>query len=241
MNYKRLFRDCLILLFFCGTFYASTYFTDDAEAVVEQTESEQNYSTVRMEAEQSVQLRHWDDAVDRLKKMIEADPYNGYAWDQLAVSYLSLRREAKRELEGESGGPLPMSDQQISEINQRIQKYEDLSIETLEKTREFLRYRLRATINLAVLYAERDDLERAMERLEEYVTEGGWLDIPPGIDKVPQLGSGGPEMTKPIAFVTSRVRLHQFPRFWELVEIERATRSVESVPRQIQPTMGASQ
>ena len=105
----------------------------------------------------------------------------------------------------------------------------------MEKSSEYPLYRRRSLYFLALINADRGELETALEFLQEFVEDGYWLDD--GLANVWQFGRGGKVMTYRDAEITPATRLHQFSRFWELVDQEYLAR-LENFPMDYPPREG---
>ncbi len=233
MNLKRLIRDGAILLLVCGAFYATTYVGGEVTEEVAETEVESNdFTPIRMEADALTRLSKWEGAAEAYKKLIEQDPYNGYAQFRLGASYYNLRLNAVRKLRDRT----QLSEEEITFNEDQKSQFEDLAIEQLEKSREFLRYRRDSSFCLAVIYADQNELDKSLARLRDFVNEGGWRFE--GLENIEVFGVGGPEMQRPWAWVTSKVKLHRFEEFWVLVERSNKTRNRMATPAPVRPALG---
>lgn len=217
MNLNRVFRDGGILLILCLAFYAM------AAAVSQLRDDEENrlFSKTRIRADRAFKAKQWPEAIEYYRALTEEDPYNGLAWNSMAYAYLACRLELDDAIEEALEDP--DAEEHLAELYRQAREYEDQTIEAYEKSTQFLRYRRRSLLNLTLAYILRSDWELAMDCLESYLNEGYFTNQ--GIASFRQYGRGGPQMVDAEIEDPQRVRLHQFPRFWELVERENKLRT----------------
>ena len=75
---------------------------------------------------------------------------------------------------------------------------------------------------LAVLEAERGNLQASIDYLNQFVDSGNYT--PDGLASYRLFGTGGQAMTSPGASLRPETRLHSKPDFWEVVRIEHENR-----------------
>ena len=219
MTVKRVVRDLIVLLIFCGTFYVSTLVVGHFEE--KEKPQPNNFSASRIEGDECVRVANWEDAVPIFKKLTEEDPFNGYAQFRLSSSYRFIWQGIVQKInkEKESGNS---AEQTLKDLEQQRQFFEKLALESNEKTSEFLRYRGPALYQLAMIYASRNEFEKALTLLDEFVNDGNW--VYNGITNIEELGIGGQDMVSSEPTSNPKVRLHQFEKFWELARKENTSR-----------------
>lgn len=225
MTLNRIFRDLGILAILCLAFYAMA-------AAVNQLRDgsgDQIFSRARLQADKHFNDKEWLSAIDYYRLLVQEDPYNSLAWHNIAYSYLMLRLEMDdkfEEVRDREG-----SEEQLASLIEQAALYEEGAIEGYSRSREFLRYRRRSLLNLAMVYVFRAQWDVAMDQLEVYLEEGNFTNQ--GLDFIRQFGSGGPRMVRADLGEEEqdKVRLHQFSRFWELVDRETDTRNKSFRPR----------
>ena len=147
MSIKKIVRDLLILVVFCGLFYGLTKGIDFVgENPVAQTEVSE-FSPARIAADDAVSRGRWEDAIVELEKLIEDDPYNGHAWYTLGEQHASLvyhyRRNHRKAMN--SG----RSQERLDMYVELIEKHTAPAIEAFERAMDFARFRNLSRINLA--------------------------------------------------------------------------------------------
>jgi len=212
---KRVIRDLSILAFMCGTFFLCT-FVIGRLADEQPADGDSSFTPARVEADRLVKNMEWEDASSIFKNMTVKDPFDGYAWYRLGVSYVRCRQAIQREIELQQSHEAPAN--QIEPLELRRVEYDRLAIEALTKCREFLRYRGNATLQLAVVFAQRLEYEKSLDLLQEFVDEGNW--IYNGIGNIPEFGVGDYSVVFDPTLVTPETGLHQFRRFWEIARQE---------------------
>ena len=222
MNLKRIQRDGIILILFCVALYAASWVLGKNSPRKKTSLDElQHVSAERVRADQFFEARQWKKAAESFQTLIDEDPYNGYAWYHLGFSHLNMQYNLqKRIAKGESDPTLEES--RLQSLRKKQAHHEMQAVEAFEKASEFLRYRGHSLYRLAILYADRHDFQTSLKMIETFVVEGNYSYR--GIEYVPQLGVGFPQEGLPPSSSSDKMRLHQFRRFWELVEMERKIR-----------------
>lgn len=216
MKLQRVFRDVGILAILCLAFYAMI------SVVSQMGDNDENslFSRNRIMADRHYRAKEWPAAIQYYRALIEEDPFNGLAWSSMAYSYLALRVELNDDIQDAIQNS--ESEEQLESLYEQASLYEEEAIAAYLESCNFLRYRRQSLLNLALVYVLRSEWELAMDSLETYLDEGNYTNQ--GIDFFRQYGRGGPAMVNGNWEDEQRVRLHQFPRFWELVERERDLR-----------------
>ena len=226
---KRFFRDTGILLAFCGAFYLLTVLVSRIEG--ESTTDATDFSPVRKRANVLFYDKDWPAAQIEFKKLTEQDPFNGYAWDGYSRCLWEVRRAAIVDLV-KLAGTNPPSSENI-ELDPKIAGLTEQTTEVLLNVKKFARYRSSALLRLAALECDRGNYDEAMDFLEEFVGRG--YRTQRGLEWIENYGKGGSSqvvltfpsfrLDRSISLVSfpsdAESRLHQDPRFWELVRRER--------------------
>lgn len=225
MTLNRIFRDLGILAILCLAFYAMA-------AAVNQLKDggeDQIFSRARLQADKHFIEKEWLSAIEYYRLLVQEDPYNSLAWHNIAYSYLMLRLGMDEQIkEARDRGA---SEEQLASLAEQAVSFEDGAIEGYSRSKEFLRYRRRSLLNLAMVYVFRSQWDLAMDQLDAYLEEGSFTNQ--GLDFIRQFGTGGPRMVGADLDEEerSKVRLHQFARFWELVDRENDSRDKSFRPR----------
>lgn len=219
MKLRPIVRDVTVLVAFCGAFYLLITFVNRLDG--ETSKEASDFSAAREQADSAAEDKDWDSAADEYRKLTTQDPFNGYAWDRYASSYYTMRFAALKELEDlELAGE--QDDAKLEAVRQRIVSNGDRSRELLLKVREFARFRGGALLRLAVIATYRDDYDKALDLLQEFVDTGHNTRL--GLDEYSQFGQGGDKVLMPGAEVPKNCRLHYYPKFWEIVAKESQNR-----------------
>lgn len=219
MNWKRIVRDTSILLLMCGTFYVSSIVIGQLDADTETEES--SFTQERLKTDKLIDQADWEPASEVLKDMTVKDPYDGYAWYRLGVSYLHQRMDTQDEIDFRANAGATKLELEPLELQLAV--LDRQAIETLEKSKTFLRYRGKSILHLACVFAQRNEFETAMDHLQTFVDEGNR--VYNGLAQMPELGEGGTDAYFDPSTVTPDTRLHQFHRFWRIVRQEYHLRS----------------
>lgn len=220
MKSKRIIRDLLLLLGFCGTFFALLYVFgkldgSDSDDIIDFSES-------RLRADRSQARKDWEGAKTNLVALIERDPYDGRAQFEYAMTLYKQRRiavEKLKDLENSGKEDSP----EAESLKAQVAETNSLAVEELAKAKEFARYRGRSLLFLSVLEAEEANWEKALDHLDEFVSCGNYTYD--GLDfQARVFGEGGQEMADPGATINESTKLHQFGRFWDIVRREKANR-----------------
>lgn len=224
MNTKRIVRDVLVLLGFCGAFLVlvllfGTLDASDADDMVD-------FSASRLKADQSKQKKDWESAKTSLKTLIDRDPFDGRAQFEYASTLYKQRSILVDELDelAEEGDTESAA---VMKLRADLAKYNDASILELSKAKEFARYRGRSLVFLAVVEVERGEFDNALEYLKLFVDAGNYTYD--GLES-PQsrvFGQGGIPMTDPGAKIVDATRLHSYSQFWDIVRREGVNRRRE--------------
>ncbi len=208
---KRILRDALILILVCGVFYL----TARAVTTLSNTD-EKPFSEDRMLADQYLGERNWPQAAVHFSKLTDRDPYNGYAWFSQASCYVWIRNELLDEVRQlkENGG----TEAEIQALTDKLTETEDKLLGLLDQSMDFLRYRKRAMINKSVVLVARKQWDPAMDLLQAYLEGGDFVNRT--LESMSGFGRGGREMSGRDPETEENAKLHCFPRFWELVELE---------------------
>lgn len=220
MKSKRIIRDLLVLMGFCGAFLIlllafGTLDGSDSDDVID-------FSEQRLRADRSKQRKDWEAAKVNLVQLIERDPYDGRAQFEYATTLYKQRSALADKLQDfEDIGQEGASEAQAIAVE--LDEFNRRSIAELTKAKEFARYRGRSLLFLSVVEAERGNWEQALDHLDEFV-EGGNFTFD-GLDyQAKVFGEGGESMTDPGAKITEATKLHRFGRFWDIVRREQSNR-----------------
>lgn len=219
MKIKRVLRDLLVLVAFCGSFLLFIYLVGGLDGNGD--DDSVDFSQNRVVADTAVEKKDWETALANLKAIIDRDPYDGRAQFEYARIYYRLRGVALVKL----------SEFAISEVRNREYRAveEELKINSQRATEELLkakdhaRYRGRALLWLAVIACDDGDFEAALKYLEEFVDAGNYT--PDRLNRYRAFGTGGDAMTGPGQEIQPDTRLHALPKFWEIVRKENANRN----------------
>ena len=229
MKIRQLLINLVVAMALGLVFYVSTLLIGNF------TTGEQNtFSEDRRLADQYLDQQNWQDASRHLLRLSEADPYNGYAFYNLAVCYYSLRQKAKRDinqLKEEQAADVDLD--LIESLEENFRNFDQLCRISFRRATEFLRYRRLALLNLALISVDREEWEEAIDNLEQFVDEGYFTSR--GLDAFQSLGQGGRRMIDDQTGPISESRLHRFPRFWEVVEKEVELRGFNLSPLEVFP------
>lgn len=215
MSPKRIFRDIGILAILCSAFYAMLM-------MVGQMNDQQNslFSRNRIMADRFFRAQQWPAAAKHYELLLEEDPFNGLAWNCLAHSRLASRIELEDEINDALAAS--MNPEQMEVLYLEAKTLEEQAIAAYENAVKFLRYRRRSLFNMAHALVFKGNWESAMDCLDQFLDEGYFTDQ--GFDMFRHLGRGGQEMVDAAPEEDRTVRLHQFKRFWEIVERESSLR-----------------
>lgn len=233
MKLKRIARDVVVLGLFCGFFYTSTIVVGQFEKE-EELQKKTNFTQDRLEGDRLARDNNWFDSAKYYQKIIETDPYNGFAWNQLARCYSHIRIEKQQEIVAEQNLETP-SEAKIGELQEIVKDHEQLAIDAWNEVREHPRHRRAALFNLAVIYSDRDKYEDSLACLEEFVDRGFYVN---DLSKFRQFGES---QQVPASRDQNRVpkngtKLHQFEKFWEITQRESDIRRENVRKFQIRPS-----
>ncbi|MEM7454597.1 MAG: hypothetical protein AAF456_09635 [Planctomycetota bacterium] len=170
MNIRKLIRDLLILVVFCGAFYGLTRGIDlmgDQPAVqAEVTE----YSAARIAADDAVSRGRWEDAIVELDKLIVDDPFNGHAWYTLGEQHAALVYHYRRNYR--TAVNRGRSQDRLDMYLELIEEHTGPAIAAFERAMDFARFRNLSRVNLAHLYNVEDRDDEAIAMLRAAMEEG---------------------------------------------------------------------
>ncbi len=190
------------------------------------------FSEDRQLADRYLDQQNWLDASRHLLRMSETDPYNGYAFYNLAVCFYSLRQNVKRQIDQVKEAQSADVDLDLMEsLEDSYRNFDELCLNSFQRAAQFLRYRRLALLNLAMLSVEREEWEQAIYNLEQFVDEGFFTSR--GLDEFRSLGRGGRQVIDDDTNPISETRLHYFERFWDVVEKEVELRGFTLSPLQV--------
>ena len=218
MKFKRLLRDVLVLVAFCGCFLLFIKMVggldgdDDKDAV--------DFSRNRVIADAAVDQKEWNTALSNLELLIERDPFDGRAQFEYARIYYRLRGMALVRMS--EFNSTERGNEAYQALEQELELQSRRATEELLKAKEHARYRGRSLLWLAVIACEDEDFETALDYLEEFVDAGNYT--PDRLNRYGAFGVGGDAMTGPGREIQPDTRLHAFPKFWEIVRKENANR-----------------
>ena len=227
MNWNRVLRDLTVVLLLGATFYISAIVVGQIDEIL--PPADKSFSRERLAAENSHTRGDWLKSAEHFQAIIDQDPYNGYASFQLVTCYLWLRFNTQEEID-----KLTESDAdpaKLESLRQRFIEFEDLALSALEKSREFLRHRRSSLYHLSAIHSDREEFDVALKYLEQFVDGGFWLNF--GLENAERFGSGGRDAITGNTIDSSQRRLHQFEKFWELVDRESQTRSQNFTVQQL--------
>ncbi|MEM7785806.1 MAG: hypothetical protein AAF623_20835 [Planctomycetota bacterium] len=221
--FRRLARDTGILIAFCGCFYLLTVIVARLDG--NEDKSLDDFSKTRISADYHVRKKNWEKAANDFLDLVRQDPFNGRAWYMLGMTsysdgYDKLQQRDKIESKRDAG-------QKLTEVEKtKIAQYRELGRQKLVKAREyfdsareFARFRIDAIVRMSLIDCEFDELESALDLLDDFVDLGGVTQA--GLDRYGQFGSGGTKMVSPLAQPDESTRLHKYPKFWEIVRREK--------------------
>ncbi|MEL7496019.1 MAG: hypothetical protein AAFN77_00310 [Planctomycetota bacterium] len=217
---KRIARDVLVLLGFCGAFFLFISIVNNLES--SETDDPNDFSVHRVRADEFKKQKDWDAAKEHLKSLIARDPFDGRAQFEYAATLYKQRSILIDEYDDLVDLNRHESDEG-TELLKKIEDYNNLSTNELIKAKAFARYRGRALLFLAVVQAEREDWEQTLNFLEEFVDSGNYTYD--GLREARVFGSGGEDMTDFDAKITGDTKLHADSRFWDICRREKANRA----------------
>lgn len=176
MNIKRIVRDLLILVIFCGGFFLLTKAVNlfGSEENTAATVSEYSYD--RVQGDFFFTKRRYLSAAEHYQKLVVADPDNGHAWYHLAMCYENIRYrfrfESWRKKLAIKDRPNATLDPRVPGWEKTAAEYGDRAIEPFKKCLDFHRYRDIARLNLAEIYAAKGDNDMAFKYLNNAFDDG---------------------------------------------------------------------
>lgn len=221
MNTKRIVRDVLVLLGFCGAFLVLVLLFGNLDA--SDADDMVDFSASRLKADQSKKKKDWESAKTSLKTLIDRDPFDGRAQFEYASTLYKQRSNLIDKLDelAEAGDT---ESAEVIKLRADLAKYNESSILELSKAKQFARYRGRSLVFLAVVEVERGEFDSSLDYLELFVDAGNYTYD--GLES-PQsrvFGQGGIPMTDPGAKIVDATRLHSYSRFWDIVRREGLNR-----------------
>lgn len=233
MKINQLLVNTAIVVILGVVFYGTSMLISNFTAGRQDT-----FSQDRQMAERFLEEQNWLDASPHLIRLTEADPYNGYAFYSLAVSYYNLRRNVKQQIS-------QLHEEQTDEIDldllvtleENFRNFDNLCLDAFEKSTGFLRYRRLALLNLALLRVEREEWLPAIDYLEQFVSEGYFTNR--GLDSFQSLGRGGEQVIDDETIPESETKLHRFAKFWEVIDKEKELRGSNYSLPQLPPRRGS--
>ncbi len=219
MNWNRVLRDLTVVVLLGATFYISAIVVGQIDEIL--PPANKSFSRERLAAENSHARGDWLKSAEHFQAIIDQDPCNGYASFQLVTCYLWLRFNTQEEIDKLTGSEADPA--KLESLRTRFIEFEDLALSALVKSSEFLRHRRSSLYHLAAIHSDRKEFDVALKYLDEFVNAGFWLNF--GLENAERFGSGSRDAISDSTIDSSQRRLHQFEKFWELVDQEDQTRS----------------
>ena len=226
MTTKRFIRDFAVLLVFCGAFYFLTVMMSGLD---KEAPSNSDFSDTRKRADASMRSRDWTSASADFMALTEKDPYNGHAWYRGASGFnaqrndlLQMIRDARDE-PATPGAPRPSTEESealLDELKADLDRLSEQAKRAYKKAKEFARYRADSLLNLAAIESYEGDYTESLDFLEEFVGHGNYTAR--GLERYRVFGftESGFDVEDDV-----RARLHNVPRFWDIVRKERSNQS----------------
>lgn len=201
---KRIARDMLVVVAFCGAFYLLTKLVGDSTSA---NASLSNFSQERLDGDQSMEAKDWPRAIESFRKVVERDPYNGRARHYLAEA--AMRQQSKNfkayrkkvlELEGDV--------EKLEQLNKAMRSEIEACIELQKEQLPFHKYRRYGLTNLLFLQCNLGDRKAALQALQDYVSNVERYR--PGLSRDPRLSllAREPEFIRFYRLDTQRLRHH---------------------------------
>ena len=170
MKLSRLARDGIVLFAFVLAFYLVILWVQYLGSAEQESIAEE-VSFDRQQAEQSYNMKNWDQSAVHFERLVEKDPFNGHAWFFLGYSYhaqqVPMYTLVNRELRRTNPDP-----EKITQWNDQLKVTMDRAIPPLIRAIDFPRYRNQARFLLARMHAYHGERELAFKYLSEALQDG---------------------------------------------------------------------
>ncbi len=167
----------MVILAICGTVCYGCYWWFSQPTVNVGTVDAELQSVERQVADLALQRRTWNIAVENLEKLVENDPYNGFAWYNLGIARWNQCRPLIEARNQELSAAQPDASR-VEEIQEQLKPAIAATREALIGALDSARYRNSARYLLAVIHVNQGEIDEAVQLLhaaldDGYVRRGG--------------------------------------------------------------------